>query len=82
MAVHEGRQACKCRETGVAAAACMQCRNTNQQCTLHKRLCIDKAKAIDLVLQGPVVKGVHDELAHTGMPAVQHTIVAVVCGGI
>ena len=50
--------------------------------TLHKCLCIDEAEAIDLVLIGPVVKGVKYELAHHNMPTVQHSIVMVVGGCI
>ena len=64
------------------AAACMQGSSLDVQGTLHKRLCIDKAEAINLVHQCQVMKRVHDELANTGMPAVENTIVAVVCGGI
>ena len=49
---------------------------------MYQGLCVDKAEAVHLILQGPVVEGVQDELAHTGMAAVEHPIVAVVGGSI
>ena len=50
--------------------------------TLHQGLSIHKTEAIDVVLIGPVVQGVQDELTYHGMPTVEHPIVAVVGGSI
>ena len=53
-----------------------------QRFTLNQGLCIHKAEAIYLVLHCPVVQAVHDELAHTGMAAVEHAIMAIISGSI